>query len=71
MSYYTITTTNEDYNIVISFLKKQKATIIQQKFEENCLIDISISNKQKELFFTAINELYHVNLNIKPSHEIQ
>lgn len=70
VSYYTISTTNEEYNVVISFLKKQKATIMQQKFEENCLIDISISNKQKDQFFTAINELYQVNLNIKPSHEI-
>ncbi|MEI6311667.1 MAG: YigZ family protein [Bacteroidota bacterium] len=69
VTHYSIITTNEDYNVVISFLKKQKASIMQQKFEENCLIDISISNKQKDAFFNAINELYQVNLNIKPSHE--
>ena len=63
---YQVSCSTQDYNLVIAFLKKQKAQIMQQKFENECLIDIGIALKFKDGFFIAISELYQVNLKISP-----
>ena len=69
VEYYQVTCSNEDYNQVITFLKKQKAQIKQQKFENDCLLYIRIALKNKDAFFIAISELYQVNLKISQVDE--
>ena len=54
------------YSDMMAFFKKYKAHIMQQNFENECLMIISVNKKDKDLFFTAINDLYHVNLKITP-----
>lgn len=66
MEYYVISVPIADYNLIIAFIKKNNAILMQQIFEKECLLTISVSKKHKELFFRAINEFYQVNLNIKP-----
>jgi uncharacterized YigZ family protein len=54
------------YNDMMAFLKKYKAIVMQQNFDNECLLIISLNKKDKDSFFSAINDLYHVNLKITP-----
>jgi putative IMPACT (imprinted ancient) family translation regulator len=51
---------------MMAFLKKYKAIVMQQNFDNECLLIISLNKKDKDSFFSAINDLYHVNLKITP-----
>ena len=52
-------------NKVMRLIKEKNLTIVSQKMEENCEIEISIRKQNAEIIFTIFNSLFEINIKLK------
>lgn len=65
ISRYQLSFDMEFYNEMMNQLKKIKVNVMQQVFEENCLLIIEFEKEREMSVLESLNALYQVNLKIE------
>lgn len=63
--HYLISFDYKNMNKVMRLIKEKNLTIVSQKMEENCEIEISIRKQNAEIIFTIFNSLFEINIKLK------
>ncbi|MGG7035444.1 MAG: IMPACT family protein [Flavobacterium sp.] len=61
-SYFSISFDYKDLNKVMRIIKEKKLTIVNQKMEMNCIIEISIRKKDAAQIFEVFNSLFGIEI---------
>ena len=64
-THYHISFDYKNINKVMRIIKEKNLTVISQKMEENCLIEIATRKKNAEMIFTVFNSLFEIKIKIK------
>ncbi len=62
-SYFSISFDYKDLNKVMRIIKEKSLTIVNQKMEMNCIIEISIRKKDAAQIFKVFNSLFGIEIN--------